>query len=94
MAEAKRCDWRCHTAATERCTCWCGGNYHGIGSAEAARRMCADFGLDPERFRHRGFRGVSDPSDSGDLFSPELRVRTRGLALLAAAARFIRERLS
>lgn len=30
---ARRCDATCHYATTEKCTCVCGGKFHGRGAA-------------------------------------------------------------
>ncbi len=30
MKRTRRCDARCHNAKGKRCTCICGGRYHGI----------------------------------------------------------------
>jgi hypothetical protein len=41
MGEARSCDARCHKAKYERCTCWCGGLFHGR-KGEAAREAFAE----------------------------------------------------
>jgi len=35
MKRTRRCDARCHNAKGKRCTCWCGGLYHGVGHKKA-----------------------------------------------------------
>ncbi len=60
-----RCDAKCHNATQPRCTCICGGRYHGIGAA-AARANVWEItkedieawiqGVDPEGNGHRVVR--------------------------------------
>lgn len=38
----RRCDSRCHTAKTSRCTCICQGRYHGCGSSAVAQEWLTD----------------------------------------------------
>ena len=35
----RRCDATCHKAKKPKCTCICGGRYHGKGSSEAAQEQ-------------------------------------------------------
>lgn len=36
---ARRCDATCHKAKEPRCSCICGGRYHGSGSSSSAHSM-------------------------------------------------------
>lgn len=35
----RRCDGTCHNAKKPKCSCICGGRYHGAGSSEAAQEQ-------------------------------------------------------
>jgi len=35
MSKVKSCDARCHNAKHEKCTCWCGGRFHGKANQPA-----------------------------------------------------------
>ena len=37
--DRRRCDSTCHTATRPLCRCICGGKHHGVGRAEAERRL-------------------------------------------------------
>lgn len=42
MKRVRRCDSRCHNAKGKRCTCICGGRYHGINAKKADKLLFDD----------------------------------------------------
>lgn len=40
----RRCDQRCHAARCVRCSCWCGGLFHGAAGAAARAVFVAAYG--------------------------------------------------
>jgi len=51
MGKVRRCDKRCHEARGTRCTCWCGGFFHGADGAGALNRAALTRGtIDLMRF--------------------------------------------
>jgi hypothetical protein len=53
VGRVRRCDSRCHHAKGTRCTCWCGGAFHG--SAGAANRAALNRG-GVELLEQNGFK--------------------------------------
>lgn len=80
---AERCDAACHEATGKRCSCWCGGRYHGLGTLEVRWRVWRDYGDEAERLVHAGV-GLADP-ESGPLFALE-----RGRRLAEERERIVR----
>jgi len=51
MGKVRRCDKRCHEARGARCTCWCGGFFHGADGAGVLNRAALTCGaIDLMRF--------------------------------------------
>lgn len=44
MSKHRRCDRKCHGAARARCSCWCGGLFHGERGAVARDVFVAMYG--------------------------------------------------
>jgi len=58
MSKHRRCDARCHRATRDKCSCWCGGIFHGA-KGEAARETFREaFGADVP----------AEEPEQGDLF--------------------------
>lgn len=51
-----RCDARCHEARGPRCTCICGGRFHGKGFAQARQDLTV--GVFGELLAEAGKKGV------------------------------------
>jgi hypothetical protein len=93
----KRCDGRCHNADSPRCSCWCQGQYHGCGSAEAQRRLIRDLGLhEAQEVARRGGRKPLSARrrgkrDDGPLFGHQVVATTRGRRVIEFAANLMRD---
>ena len=53
MGRVRKCDKRCHNAKGSRCSCFCGGAFHG--SAGAANRASLQEGV-TELLEQHGFK--------------------------------------
>jgi len=42
MAKMLTCDSRCHNSKGKKCECWCGGQYHGLGTKKANELFLKD----------------------------------------------------
>lgn len=46
MGKSRVCGGVCHKAKGPKCRCWCGGVFHGAGSAGRRAEFAAAFGLE------------------------------------------------
>jgi hypothetical protein len=44
VSKHRRCDARCHDAERVRCSCWCGGLFHGAEGQRARDAFVASYG--------------------------------------------------
>jgi hypothetical protein len=70
----RRCDARCHKAEHHKCTCICGGRYHGVAVNRAAPRNIVEAellvqGVDPSQLGRDELQRISQHVAQGFIAS-------------------------
>jgi hypothetical protein len=71
VSKHRRCDARCHGAGRRKCSCWCGGLFHGQRGERARQAFVEAYGADV-------------PALSPELTEPLLHWREVGSPFVAA----------